>query len=229
MTPSAHIPSRSDGAQARQKLLTAALRLFADKGYRDTSTREIAEAAGVNLSAISYYFGDKSSLYQAAMHEPLCDKSMELDPASCLPDPAGSGLSCAESLQAFFSNFLQPLQLGETVRLVMRLHFRELVEPSGALPHPPGEEMRPLFQRLLALLCGQLGLASPDADAHRLALCMLGLPLHFFVAQEMVANLAPGITDTPADIDTLARRMTDYALGMLDAEASRRTRQREAG
>ena len=44
---------RSDGAEARAHLLRAALRLFSEKGFAKTSTRDIAQATGANLGAIS--------------------------------------------------------------------------------------------------------------------------------------------------------------------------------
>ena len=40
---------RSDGEASRQRLLRAGLNLFARQGYAKTSTRELAEAAGVNV------------------------------------------------------------------------------------------------------------------------------------------------------------------------------------
>lgn len=45
--------------------MEAAERLFADKGFAGTSVRDIAEAAGVNLAMISYYFGSKEKLMEA--------------------------------------------------------------------------------------------------------------------------------------------------------------------
>src|SRR4051812_38465331 len=62
---------RSDGAEARERLLHTALKLFAEKGFSKTSTREIAQAAGANIASISYYFGDKAGLYRAVYTEPL--------------------------------------------------------------------------------------------------------------------------------------------------------------
>ena len=53
---------RTDGAKARQQLLHAGLKLFAEKGFAKTSTREIALAAHANVASISYYFGDKEGL-----------------------------------------------------------------------------------------------------------------------------------------------------------------------
>ena len=49
------------------KLLEAAIRLFAQKGYPATSTREIVEAAGVTKPMLYYYFQSKEGLLAAAM------------------------------------------------------------------------------------------------------------------------------------------------------------------
>ncbi len=44
-----------------ENILFAAEKLFAEKGFEGTSTREIAKAANVNISMISYYFGSKEN------------------------------------------------------------------------------------------------------------------------------------------------------------------------
>ena len=46
------------------KILYAAEKLFAEKGFAATSTRDIAKNAGVNVSMISYYFGSKEKLFE---------------------------------------------------------------------------------------------------------------------------------------------------------------------
>lgn len=59
---------------AREKILAAALDLFAVKGFDGTTTREIAARAGVNLGLIQYYFGNKDALWKAvvdSVHEGL--------------------------------------------------------------------------------------------------------------------------------------------------------------
>jgi len=51
----------------RANLINAAIPLFAAKGLNGVSVRELATAAGVNLSMISYYFGGKEGLYAAVL------------------------------------------------------------------------------------------------------------------------------------------------------------------
>jgi len=53
----------------RENIIAAAVPLFAAKGLNGVSVRELAAAAGVNLSMISYYFGGKEGLYAAVLSE----------------------------------------------------------------------------------------------------------------------------------------------------------------
>ena len=47
----------------KKVLLETAESLFSDRGYSDTSIRDIAKAAGVNLALVNYHFGSKENLY----------------------------------------------------------------------------------------------------------------------------------------------------------------------
>jgi AcrR family transcriptional regulator len=58
---------QSRGEEARLRILEAAIEEFAARGYRGASTRQLAESAGVNLGALTYYFGGKPNLYTAAL------------------------------------------------------------------------------------------------------------------------------------------------------------------
>jgi TetR/AcrR family transcriptional regulator len=53
----------------RENIIATAIPLFAAKGLNGVSVRELAAAAGVNLSMISYYFGGKEGLYTAVLTE----------------------------------------------------------------------------------------------------------------------------------------------------------------
>jgi len=54
-------------AETRQRLLEAAERLFATRGYRGTPVREIARLARCNVSLVGYYFGSKEGLLREVM------------------------------------------------------------------------------------------------------------------------------------------------------------------
>jgi TetR/AcrR family transcriptional regulator len=52
--------------RTQQKLLDAALEAFSENGFKGTSTRDIAERAGVHHPLITYHFRNKEELWRAA-------------------------------------------------------------------------------------------------------------------------------------------------------------------
>ena len=48
-----------------QRILDAAEILFAEQGVKQSTTRQITEAAGVNVAAVNYHFGNKDKLLEA--------------------------------------------------------------------------------------------------------------------------------------------------------------------
>ncbi|KUI42574.1 TetR family transcriptional regulator [Mycobacterium sp. IS-1590] len=59
--------------EARRLLLDAARELFARRDYRSTTTREIAEAAGVTEYLLFRHFGSKAGLFREALVLPFTD------------------------------------------------------------------------------------------------------------------------------------------------------------
>ncbi len=57
------------GKDVRERLLIAAVQLFARKGYAATSVREIVQATGVTKPALYYYFRNKEGIFNAMMNE----------------------------------------------------------------------------------------------------------------------------------------------------------------
>src|SRR2546422_11553250 len=53
--------------ETRERLLKAAARLFADRGSRKVTVREICRAAHANVAAVNYHFGDKLGLYREVL------------------------------------------------------------------------------------------------------------------------------------------------------------------
>jgi AcrR family transcriptional regulator len=56
---------RLSGIERRHQIIDAAATLFARKGFRGTTTREIAEAVEVSEAALFRYFSNKEDLYTA--------------------------------------------------------------------------------------------------------------------------------------------------------------------
>jgi AcrR family transcriptional regulator len=74
----------------RQRVLTAALEVFAQRGYHAATIEEIAERAGLTKGAVYYWFRDKVDLatdLQADLWTTIADEAQRyLDPAASTPD-----------------------------------------------------------------------------------------------------------------------------------------------
>ncbi len=208
--------ARSDGVQSRERLLLAAMRLFAEQGFAKTSTREIALAAGTNIASISYYFGDKAGLYRAAFTEPAPHARDDIE-AFTRPDA-----TLRESLHEFYSQLLGPLKQGDLARLCMRLWFREMLEPTGLWAEEINNGIKPCHAGLMLVLGRHMQIDDADDDLARLAFCVVGLAIQLMVTRDVIDQIRPQLLDTSEAIDTWLARLVDFAIAIVDAEQARR-------
>ena len=210
-------PTRTDGLEARSRLLYAALARFAEKGFAKTSTREIALAARVNIASISYYFGDKAGLYAATFTEPMGG-----DPSELIAQFTAPGIALEQALRVFMVGYLDALKQGEIARQCMHLHMRELIEPTSQWKTELERDIRGPHDALVTVLCRHLGLDQADDDVDRLAFSLAGLAIQLFVMQEVIEVVRPGLLHSPAQIDLWADRLVRYALALIASEVQRR-------
>lgn len=68
--------TRMAGDERRLQILRVAERLFSQKGFRGTTTKEIAQAAGVSEAMVFRHFATKSELYAAIIDQKACQGNL---------------------------------------------------------------------------------------------------------------------------------------------------------
>lgn len=58
---------KAEELSTEDKILLAASKVFTEKGFSGTRTRDIAEEAGINLALLNYYFRTKEKLFEQVM------------------------------------------------------------------------------------------------------------------------------------------------------------------
>ena len=91
--------ARAEGRAARDELLSAALRVFARRGYREAGVEEIAAEAGYSKGALYWHFGSKADLLDALLAERV-DKPMREKVALLASAPPEQDMS-VEGTKAF--------------------------------------------------------------------------------------------------------------------------------
>jgi hypothetical protein len=200
---------------ARDRLLQAGLRLFAEHGYAKTSVRRIAMAAKTNVASVSYYFGNKAGLYRDLFWN--------------MPNPDGDssvGAHDAEpevmTLDRVYRHILEPLRNDETARFWIRLRRREMLEPSGLWQEQVDLAVQPMHAALVAQLCARLEVAEADDDIHALAILVIAPAIHLLINCELVDALAPQLLAGANAVDIWRMRLLRAAEAMIGAERRRR-------
>ena len=208
--------SGGDEERARERLLLAALRLFAEQGYAKTSIRQIGLAANVNVAAVSYYFGNKAGLYRAVFwgaEGPLAGKDAA---------PGAAPDLTTFSLPSLFQQMLEPLKSGSRARLWIKLHRREMIEPTGLWQEKINQGMQPMHTALVAWLCERLGIDRPDDEVQALSTLIVGPAVHLLVNCEVIDVLAPQLLADADAVDRWCERLLANAEALIRAEHRRR-------
>ncbi len=126
LPPSRPGPPPAVEGDARERLLAAAQEAFAEHGYEGATVRDICRAAGANIAAVNYYFGDKETLYiEAVKHAHACTARMGPPPAFPPDTPP------VEKLSAFLRGMVTQMH-APTSPKAMKLLMREMADPGKA-------------------------------------------------------------------------------------------------
>jgi TetR/AcrR family transcriptional regulator, regulator of cefoperazone and chloramphenicol sensitivity len=215
--PAALAHAGRSSSEAPQRLLFEAARIFAEKGFDAASTREICLAAGANVAAIHYHYGDKAGLYRAVLRASIERVVTEF------PVPAPHGVPpLAESMRDFLRAFLVPMCGDETSQWFSRIHLRETLEPTPMMQDVIGEFVLPHFRNLVAVLAQHCGVIEPDDELHRLAFAITALINDYCLSQHWMKVLAPGLLNRDDAMARTLDSLTGYACALVEHEARRR-------
>jgi AcrR family transcriptional regulator len=210
------------GAQTRDHLVRVATRIFAAKGFAGATTREICQAAGVNLAAIHYYFGDKDGLYRAALLEPIRAITSQFG------DFATDELPFEQAIRAILAPLIAlSLREDDHELNVARLHLREMLEPSPIFRDIVEREIAPLHAALAGLVARHCGLAKPDAEVHQLSFAMIAMANDYCSSREFIRILAPAVLSRRNACEAIVDRLVGYCVALLAHEQGRRNAQPE--
>jgi AcrR family transcriptional regulator len=193
----------------KDAILDAATTLFAERGFRDTSVREICALAEANIAAVNYHFGNKAALYtevircayeSAGHHAPMPTLQSHSQPS--------------EVLAAWVNWYMERL-FGENSELTARLLLREAAAPTSTLDEIVGRQMFPIYEELQRIVCAHLSKDADLATIKRHCLSILGQCLVHRTSKAMIDRMPVEPQDLTNDIPKLAQHITQCALAAL--------------
>lgn len=206
--------------ETRQRLLDAAGRLFAERGFNDVSIREICkEAGGANVAAVNYYFRDKAGLYRELL-EYMVEVTWKRDREKLAA--ALSGKASEEKLHIYIRNFIGNL-MGENEdekgAILGKLMNREMVDPTPEFEVVVDKGMRPNFH-LLSQIVGEIGgLPGENLTVIGCTMSTMGQCLIYGSMRRLSKYFAPGMEFTSEVFDGIAKQVTQFSLAGIRAAA----------
>jgi AcrR family transcriptional regulator len=195
----------------RQRLLEAAEEIFAEKGFKSTSIREICSRAEANIAAVNYHFGDKERLYIEAVKyayrscvegEPFPDWQPNTPPVQMLRD----------FVRVMVTRLLAPQSPSST-----QLMIREMAQPTAACAAVVQEYIQPMAQKLGTILA----LLMPGTSRQEqtlVAFSVVGQSLFYRHHRAVAERLVGQEEFRRFDVDVVTNHVTDFtlrALGLL--------------
>lgn len=196
----------------RERILKAAERLFAERGYDGASIRAIVAKARVNQAAINYHFDGKDGLYREVLRGAF--RAMTEEQMQHAEETRSA--SREEALRAFIRRQLWPLRARDEYSRCMRIFSWETVRPTPVFRALVGEEAAPFMGMATELVQRFL----PDADRRTLlvaAIWLIGQCGVFLRNREVLAEPPLALVLDEDAVEWLSSLITGWLLSGLSA------------
>ena len=211
---SSHAPRRAKGKSldlTREKLIDAAGQVFAERGYRAATIREICRLAGANVAAVNYTFGDKMGLYTEVLRHSVRAAGQ----AAAMSAALDTSLSPEDTIRGVIRARLMSLCKENRPDWHIRLVMHEFSHPTPAMGRVVDEGMRPIYDRVRKAVGEIIGLP-PDHDTTLLSVnSIVGQILFYTFSRPVLAHLQPELKLTPERLNRIADHIADFSLAYL--------------
>ena len=214
MSRSALIKAREAPSSTKARILAAAEAVFAAKGFEGASTREIASAAGVNISSLHYHWESKETLY-FAVFENMYDRIVDLV-RSAIPETArpASRQVVDDAMGLLFDFFADNPH-------VPKLMVRRLLETTDGTSDIERDILLPAWRRFASWTSD---LSKVDRiDAPIVMLTVHSVLLLFMLDSKQFGSLLGGSVRSPALRARLRPHIIQLVHMLIRAERARRS------
>ena len=203
--------------KTRTKILMAAGPVFARKGYRSATVREICDAAGVNVASVNYYFGDKQKLYSETV---ILARDLRVQQ---FPNPTwDEDTPPTQKLHDFITALLHRLVALESEPWQVRLLMREVLQPTETSRQLTEDYFRPFLEIMLTIVDELVGHQLPDFQRTQIVFSILGQCLYYrFLSEITKMMMPPDQFAANFSKSQLANHITEFSLRGIESFKSR--------
>lgn len=194
-----------------KKLFDAGIKVFAEKGYRDATVREICKTAGsANINSVNYYFGSKEKLYRKILEEIFAEYDRFDQEDWDQKTPQGQ-------LKSMITNFCLMLYKDNGFASdITAIFISELTRPSAFMAELVDTYNRPRIERHLRMFRALLGDGASDDAARDCLVSVAGQLLYYSFAWPVFTRLFPDYS-AHQHYEQWAEHVYRFSLGGIEA------------
>lgn len=198
--------------ETRERLLRTAARLFAERGFKNVTVRDICRTARANVAAVNYHFGDKMGLYREVLQAAID----VLRSTTGATERAGEGCEADERLRRFVQVTLRRMLGADRDDWIHRVINREIADPTPALDALVDQGLRPRLEYLSRVVAELLECPPQDPRVMRSVVSIQAQSVAY-LPNAIGARLGLKARLTPAEIDEVARHIAAFSLAGIRA------------
>jgi AcrR family transcriptional regulator len=200
--------------ETRERLLSTAEKLFAERGFSKVTVREICRSARANVAAVNYHFNGKKGLYDEVIRAAI--KTMQTTTDAIRE--AGAGRTADEQVAAYVTIFLKRVVAARD-SWIHQLMIRELSDPTPALDLVMKKVVQPRMAYLREVVASIAGCEPGDPRVER---CVMSVQAQCLaLLSHPIAGLRPK-SMSERELDLMAQHIVQFSLGGVRASARAR-------
>ena len=203
---------KTKSGKTRERLLTAASRIFAEQGFQESTIADICERAETNIASVNYHFGDKETLYLEAWRYAF---NQELD-----NHPSNGGVAEDAPAEQRLAGRIRSLiaRVADQNSYSFAIINKEMAQPTRLLVDILEKEINPQRLKMLALLKECLGQAATEQHIHYCHTSIMGQCFQLLRLKHM--KNAQNFSHYPSDLSdskAFAEHVVQFSLAGIQA------------
>lgn len=198
-----------DSIKTKAKIIGKAGGLFAQKGFKAVTARDIAKKSGTPLSSINYHFRSKEGLYREVVRFAIEESSMTPEEEAAI-----SAMAPEDGLKVIITEWLREGVCLDGSKWENDILLRELIKPTAGTEELVEKYFKPFFTLIASMLGKIVNKPADDFQVQFAAFGLASLVDNFNLYGQIMGTVVPKLVNELRDEDRRVGKIYQAAVSI---------------